>query len=271
MKKLIMGGLFAVLFSLSIGVTTVYAEDTETNGTVSEMESVEETSELESIVDDSVNETVTSEENSVDNVEESHLQTWFEENVMPYLGTALAGAGGTATAFGILVLIFKHLLKKIEGKLKESYEKKSEAEKQQYDFKVLMSEFTGTLTQTVETLKAVFESKGETLEQTSLMFLDMYNDLQEKIKEMANIVSQVVNSNVELSKTVNAENEKLHTLMQAEQAEIKKLSQEDMKLITDILLIAYTNNPHLVSNGYATNIKLAVENYGKNKKQSENI
>ena len=56
MKKFILGGLFAVLFSLSIGVTTVYAEDTETNGTVSEMESV---------VDDSVDETITSEEISV--------------------------------------------------------------------------------------------------------------------------------------------------------------------------------------------------------------
>jgi hypothetical protein len=271
MKKFILGGLFAVLFSLSVGVTTVYAEDTETNGTVSEMESVEETSELESIVDDSVNETITSEEISVDNVEESHLQTWFEETVMPYLGIALAGAGGTASVVTILAFLVKYLLKKFEGKLKEAYEKKSEAEKQQYDFNVLMSEFTGTLTQTVETLKAVFESKGETLEQTSLMFLDMYNDLQEKIKEMANIVSQVTNSNVELNKTITSENEKLHTLMQAEQKQMRQLSHEEMKLITDILVIAYTNNPHLVSNGYATNIKLAVEEYEKNKKQSENI
>ena len=83
---------------------------------------------------------------------------------------------------------------------------------------------------------------------------------------MVKIVNKVTNSNISLQDTVKTENEKLHALMQAEQTEMKQLSQEDMKLIKEILLIAYTNNPHLVSNGYATAIKQAVEDYEKSKK-----
>ena len=254
MKKILLGGLFAVLLSLSIGATTVYAESTETSEAVLEMESV--VNENSSENEESVNQTV-------NQPQESALQKWFDEHVMPFLGTAIASTGTTAT---ILVLIFKALLSRVEKKLKEAYEKKSEAEKQEYDFNALMSNFTGSLNQTVETLKAVFETKGETLEETTKMFVEKYVELQAEIGEMVKIVNQVTNSNRSLQDTVKTENDKLHALMQAEQAELKKLSQEDMKLITDILLIAYTNNPHLVANGYATNIKLAVENYDKNKK-----
>lgn len=254
MKKILLGGLFAVLLSLSIGATTVYAESTETSEAVLEMESV--VNENSSENEESVNQTV-------NQPQESALQKWFDEHVMPFLGTAIASTGTTAT---ILVLIFKALLSRVEKKLKEAYEKKSEAQKQQYDFNALMTNFTGSLNQTVETLKAVFETKGETLEETTKIFAEKYVELQAQITEMVKIVNQVTNSNISLQDTVKTENEKLHALMQAEQTEMKQLSQEDMKLIKEILLIAYTNNPHLVSNGYATAIKQAVEDYEKSKK-----
>ena len=257
MKKILMGGLFAILLSLSIGTTTVYAESAETSETVSEMESIEDSivNENSSEINESVNQTV-------NETEESALQKWFDEHVMPFLGTAIASTGTTAT---ILVLIFKALLSRVEKKLKEAYDKKSEAEKQEYDFNTLMTNFTGTINQTIETLKAVFETKGETLEETTKVFAEKYVELQAQITEMVKVINQVTSSNTSLQETVKTENDKLHALMQAEQSEMKKLSQEDMKLITDILLIAYTNNPHLVSNGYATAIKETVETYEKSK------
>lgn len=279
MKKLIMGGLFAVLFSLTAGVTTVYAEDTETSGTISEMESVEEivdetTTEESSEVDNSVDETITSEKNSVydeeEVTEESPLQLWFNKNVMPWLNTALAAAGGTGAAAAVLALLIKWIISRLEKKLKEAYEKKAEAEQEKADFNILMANLTSRFDNTVDILKEIYEQKGNNLQEATEAFAAKYSELQAEMVELYKVINQVAGSNKALESTVKTENSKLHELMQSEQKQMLKITESDMKLITEILIIAFTNMPYLVSNGYATSIKKAVQNHEK-EEQSKNI
>jgi hypothetical protein len=274
MKKLIMGGLFAVLFSLTAGVTTVYAEDTETSGTISEMESVEEivdetTTEESSEVDNSVDETITSEENSVyeeeEVTEESPLQVWFNENVMPWLGTAIAAAGGTGAVTAILALLIKWIIQKIESKLKEAYEKKAEADKQEQDYNEVMSSFTNSLNATMVMMKEIFEQKGDAVDTATKAFAEKYDELAKELGNMQEIVCRVTDSNVALSNTVVAENLKMQDAITASQSATGKMVAEDMKLLEEILIIAFTNMPYLVSNGYATKIKEVVKEHEQKK------
>lgn len=274
MKKLIMGGLFAVLFSLTAGVTTVYAEDTETSGTISEMESVEEivdetTTEESSEVDNSVDETITSEENSVyeeeEVTEESPLQVWFNENVMPWLGTAIAAAGGTGAVTAILALLIKWIIKKIESKLKEAYEKKAEADKHEQDYNEVMSSFTNSLNATMVMMKEIFEQKGDAVDTATKAFAEKYDELAKELSNMQEIVCRVTDSNVALSNTVVAENLKMQDAITASQSATGKMVAEDMKLLEEILIIAFTNMPYLVSNGYATKIKEVVKEHEEKK------
>lgn len=245
-----MGGLLAVLFAFGLSTTTVYAEGTEE--VIPETEIVEEVETPENeVIEEEITEEVNSEAESTEvAVEESPLQVWFNEEVMPWLGTALAAAGGTGACLSVLALVIKYLLGKVESKLKEAYEKKNEADKEKEDFNELVKGLTGSLDATVDTLKEIFSQKDATLEQTTAMFAERSDELRKELMNMYNIVSEVTSSNKELQENISAE-----------QKQMTALVDEDMKLLTEVLIIAFTNMPYLVANGYATKIKEVVKSY----------
>lgn len=271
MKKFILGGLFAALLSLGICTTTVYAEGTEGEVIVSEMEIVEEVETPNEEVDENENNSETEVYDSVNDaevnsgavIEESELQAWFNEKVMPWLGIATAAGGGAGVVAAILAALFKWIIKKIESKLKEAYEKKADNEKDKEEFNVLIKELTERFDSTFDNLKQLYEQKGDNLQEATTA-------IHEDMMGIYSVVEKLGISNKMLENTVTAENKKLHELMQSEQKEMLKLTETDMKLITDILVIAFTNMPYLVSNGYATSIKKAVQNY-EDEKQNKTL